>query len=178
MVATRLEPASDSSLEDLLTRSWLRAGLGVRQAWPAPTRLSAEEVLLCALGERCCVLATVTKRGHPRSLPVSFALDPAGRFWLPTVAGAARLADVEANPHAAITVGQGVSGIRASLIASGSAEILAPDAIPAPLLSIAIEKLGDLSWMGHWILVRPQRLLGYGFRPADHPDGSSSRSPG
>jgi len=178
MAGARYHPTPDSSLEDLLARSWLRAGAELRRAWPAPTRLSADELALLAVQQRYCVLATVTKRGQPRALPVSFALDPTGCFWLPTVAGAARLADVRANPHAAITVGQGMGGVRAALIASGPAEILAADHIPAPLLAIVAGKLGDLSWLGHWIVVRPERLLGYGSRQETQSEGKSNRSPG
>jgi predicted pyridoxine 5'-phosphate oxidase superfamily flavin-nucleotide-binding protein len=172
------EEGQGPSLAALLSDSWLQAGMRLQQAWPAPQRLSPLQVVRFAAEQRWCALATVDRSGMPRSVPTSFVLDPAGRFWLPTVTGASRLNHIARNPRAAITAGQGIGEGHTCLIAWGPAEIRQVAAVPAPITAAAASKLGDLSWVGAWNLVKPQRLLAYGERRRDQLDGNSSRSPG
>ncbi len=98
--------------------------------------------------------------GRPRSTPVSF-LVVAGRFWLPTGAGAARVRDVAHTPWLALALTEGGPARHRAVLVEGPAAVVAAADLPgevrrrAPALRVG----GD--WAAVWLCVDPQRLVSY-----------------
>jgi hypothetical protein len=149
------------TLQALLDSSWARAGAAARAAWSAPSRMTAAEVGRFLARERYCAIATGSPKGEPHLVPVSFVFLDDGSFWLPAVDGSARLRDISAHPRAALLVGQGVGADHQLVIARGPVEIMATATLPAVVRKRSQEKLGDTTWAGSWLVLRPDRLIAY-----------------
>ncbi len=164
-------------LERLLRRSWARAGLGLRAAWPEGTRLSASQILRFLLGQRFCALAFAGDRVHV--IPVSFHMDLSGLTLIPAGEQARRMSHLALHPWAAVLVGpESAPGHRVVRVEGPSRAVATTD-LPAAVLGGAETKLGDLSWCASWLQIQPSSVLGWGVvENPGHSAGSSSRSPG
>ena len=161
-------------LQELIDRSWERAGAPLRAAWPKEHRMTAARLLSFCQEQRHCVLGVTLASRAPLLIPVSFHLASSGTIWLPTGSGSVRLGVLRKNPRAAVVVGQGVSDHHRVVLASGPVELQASSALPSGVAEAAGNKLGDLGWAEWWIRLMPDRLLGYDAGG----DGSLSVSPG
>lgn len=161
---------ADAVLRELLDSSWARAGRGARSAWPEMERMAPNELLEFLAQERFCAIASSSPRGDPQLVPGSFVCLPDGAFWLPTVAGAARLLAVRSRPRLALMVGQTLGSRHQLVLARGPARELSPAALSPAVLEQARAKLGELSWASSWLRLRPTWMIGYSARP-----GSPSR---
>ncbi|MHB8394830.1 MAG: pyridoxamine 5'-phosphate oxidase family protein [Candidatus Dormibacteria bacterium] len=150
-----------TTLQKLIHLSWQSAGVAARKAWPEGTRMSALEVEAFLAQERFCAIATTGLNRVPHLVPGSLVNDRDATFWLPTVAGAVRLADLRSHPTAAVLVGQGVAATHALVMARGVVEKFAPDDVPGRVRAAARAKLGDTSWAALWLALRPERLIAY-----------------
>jgi len=94
------------ALQELLDRSYERAGSHLRAIWGEETRLGAEELRAELEGVQVLDLATVTPRGEPRVAPVD-GLFFRGHFWFGSADSSQRFRNIRANPavSAAITRG-------------------------------------------------------------------------
>ncbi|MGC1183554.1 MAG: pyridoxamine 5'-phosphate oxidase family protein [Candidatus Dormiibacterota bacterium] len=156
-----------SELQALLDSSWAKAGRSARAAWSQPDRMTAEQVTRFVCRQRNCALATTSPQGEPHLVPVSFLFLADGSFWLPAVAGAARLRDIRSRPRAALLVGQGQGAEHHLVIASGPIEVVASGDLPRSVLVGSADKLGNTSWASWWLVLRPDRLIAYGGEPAN-----------
>lgn len=162
-------------LEALLARSWARAGRALKAAWPPQHRLHASDILRLTADSRFCALATTGPRGRARIVPASFHLSRSGDIWLPTSGEARRLGDLRQTPWAAFAAGQGTGADQWSVTARGPTTLHQMDEVDDLVRSAVVAKLGELSWAGVWVRLRPDSLLAYGVPAAA--EGSVSRSP-
>lgn len=119
------ETAEDlQHLQDLLDRSIKQAGAFLRQSFQMPDHsLSARQLVHFWQGIQTIALATVTKDGEPRVAPIG-ALLFRGKFYIPTVATAARTKHILHHPAVSFTFYQGNDF---AVIAHGTATIIQPD---------------------------------------------------
>lgn len=153
-------------LQQLLDRSWASSGAGARSSWPEGTRMTARQLRRFLASQRFCVLASTGGDGEPHLVPVSFLSTGDGRFWLPSVAGAVRLRDLQARPRLALIIGQGMGEAHRLVLANGSVEVVPSQDLPATVRGQAELKLGDVAWAAWWLLLRPDRLVAYRGGPA------------
>ncbi len=111
-------------LQTLLDESIGQAGLFLRQSFQMPEHsLSARQLVRLWQGTQTVALATVTRRGEPRVAPIG-ALLWRGRFYIPTVASAARVGHISRQPAISFTHYQ-ENGL--AIILHGEAAIIQPD---------------------------------------------------
>ncbi|HET6380396.1 MAG TPA: pyridoxamine 5'-phosphate oxidase family protein, partial [candidate division Zixibacteria bacterium] len=123
---------ADRSLAAWLGRlqdeSFSRAGPGMRKAYPPERRMTGSQIAEF-LERRTYALASTTRPdGRAHAAPTLFTVW-AEAFWLPTVAGAARLRNVRVNPWLALSVVEGEHATHAAVLAEGPAEVL--ETVPA-----------------------------------------------
>jgi hypothetical protein len=123
--------------------------------------MKADQVIAFLDGQRYCAIATIGPAAEPHLVPVSFVSLDDGSFWLPAVAGAARLRDIWSRPRAALVVGQGVGTGHTLVLANGSVETVAPDRLPDEVRQRGLDKLGNTEWAACWLVLRPDRLIAY-----------------
>jgi hypothetical protein len=174
MGQVRREKGQVESLQELIDRSWDRAGAPLSAAWPKEHRMTAARLLSFCQEQRHCVLGVTVAGQAPLLIPVSFHLTPSGTIWLPSGPGSVRLGVLRRNPRATVAIGQGVTDHHRVVLASGPVKLVASSALPPGVAEAAGMKLGDLGWAAWWIHLMPGRLLGYDAGS----DGSLSVSPG
>ena len=119
-------PGELTSLEDLLDKSFERAGAHLTGIIAPDRRLSASDLARYLVGVRHLVVATVTARGEPRCSAVD-GLFLHGRFWFTSSADSFKAAHLEHRPalSAAHVIGDDV-GIfihgRARVVRGGPGE--------------------------------------------------------
>lgn len=98
------ESADDLAwLQELLDRSIERAGSFLRSSFEMPEHsLSAAQLVRHLDGVPTVALATVTAQGEPRVAPIG-AIFWQARFYVPTVATAARTCHLRARPAVSLT---------------------------------------------------------------------------
>jgi hypothetical protein len=122
------ETAADlERLQALLDESVAKASPFLRSSFEMPERsLSATELAARLDGMIVLSLATVTAKGEPRVAPID-AVFLRGRFYVPTVAQAARAKHLARRPGVSVTYHEGRT---MAVIAHGRAEAVAPDEEP------------------------------------------------
>ena len=94
------------ALQQLLDRSYARAGSHLRSIWSEQTRLPASELCEELAGVQVLDLATVTPRGEPRVAPVD-GLFHRGSFWFGSAESSARFRSLWSNPAVSGSVTRG-----------------------------------------------------------------------
>jgi Pyridoxamine 5'-phosphate oxidase len=160
----RVPGADDADVAEWLGRlqdaSFGRASEATRTAYPPNRRMTGPQ-LAGYLARRTYALASTTRPGgRPHATPTLFSLYSEA-FWLPTVAGAARLGNVEAHPWLALSIIEGEHDSHAAVLTEGPAEVLA--AVPDDVRNITElrNRGGSLVWATAWIRISPQRLLSF-----------------
>ncbi|HEX5441374.1 MAG TPA: pyridoxamine 5'-phosphate oxidase family protein [Ktedonobacterales bacterium] len=120
-----LETTEDvARLDALLRQSIARAGPFLRSSFEMPEHsLSAHQLIAYLQGVQTVALATVTARGEPRVAPIG-AIFYRGKFYIPTVAEAARARHVAQRPAVSLTL---FAGDGLAIIIHGAAVIVRPD---------------------------------------------------
>jgi general stress protein 26 len=86
------------ALNDLLDRSYTRAGDHLRSIFTSERRISADELVALLPGVQVLNLATVSRACAPRVAPVD-GLFYRGRFWFGTAAAAVRVTHLRERPQ-------------------------------------------------------------------------------
>jgi hypothetical protein len=113
------------------------------------------------LQRRTYALASSTRPGgRAHAAPTLFTLY-AEEFWLPTVADAARIANVRAHPWLALSIVEGEHDNHAAVLTEGPAVVLAT--APSEVWSITElrNRGGSLAWATTWLRMTPQRLFSF-----------------
>ena len=92
-------------LIEIQTRSYERAGPGVRDSYPAASAMDGPRLAAFLARKVYAVLATGRPDGRPHAAPIAFSVWK-GAFWIATVAGV-RLRNLRARPYASIVVSDG-----------------------------------------------------------------------
>jgi S-adenosylmethionine-dependent methyltransferase len=151
------------SLEMLQARSFARASAATLRAWPPEKAMSGPELEEFLAAPRYGVVSTARPDGRPHAAMAAFRLYD-GRLWLPTVAGAARVRNVDQEPSVTVTVSEGTGEAHATVMIEGEA-IVHPD--PQPVLSQWLRASWErgygtqLDWAGRIIEVIPTKVLSY-----------------
>ncbi|WP_426565106.1 pyridoxamine 5'-phosphate oxidase family protein [Angustibacter sp. McL0619] len=113
------------------------------------------------LARRTYALASTTRPGgRPHAAPTLFSAY-AEAFWLPTVAGAARLGNVRAHPWLALSILEGEHDSHAAVLTEGPAEVLATAPDEVRRITELRNRGGGLDWAAAWIRLTPQRLFSF-----------------
>jgi hypothetical protein len=124
MAAMRETAADLERLQALLDESVAKASPFLRRSFEMPERsLSASELAARLDGLIVVSLATVTAKGEPRVAPID-AVFLRGRFYVPTVAQAARARHLARRPGVSVTYYEGRS---LAVIVHGRAAAVGPD---------------------------------------------------
>jgi len=92
-------------LIEIQTRSYDRAGPGIRESYPRSSAMDAARLAAFLTRKVYAVLATGRPDGRPHAAPIAFSVW-SGAFWIATVAGT-RLRNLRARPYASIVVADG-----------------------------------------------------------------------
>jgi hypothetical protein len=157
------------SADDAAVAAWLgrlqdasfgRASPATRTAYPPNRRMTGTQ-LAGYLARRTYALASTTRPGgRPHAAPTLFS-PYAEAFWLPTVAGAARLGNVRAQPWLALSIIEGEHDSHAAVLTEGPAEVLATVADDVRNITELRNRGGSLDWATAWIRISPQRLFSF-----------------
>ena len=116
------------------------------------------------LQRRTYALASTTRPdGRAHAAPTLFSTY-AEAFWLPTVADAARIANVRAHPWLALSVLEGEHDTHAAVLTEGPAEVLATAPAEVRTTTERRNHGGSLAWATTWLRMTPQRLFSFAER--------------
>ncbi|CAN5214773.1 hypothetical protein BH20ACT24_BH20ACT24_16920 [soil metagenome] len=142
-----------------------RAARSTRAAWPQDRSLSPEGLHRFLERKKYAVLSTARPDGRPHAAMVAFCLRE-GVFWLPSVAGSARLRNLAAEPWATLVVSEGEGEEHIAVVVEGDALVHAE---PGPVLDGFLrdawaQKFGtDLAtWVGAVVELVPRKVLSHG----------------
>jgi hypothetical protein len=159
--------AGNSFSEDWLGRlqesSFSRASQAVRKAYPHERRMTGPQ-LASYLQHRTYALASSTRPdGRAHAAPTLFSMY-ADAFWLPTVIGAVRIANVRAHPWLALSIIEGEHDTHAAVLTEGPAEVLAT--VPDDVRSTTElrNQGGSVAWATTWLRMTPERLFSFAER--------------
>jgi general stress protein 26 len=151
------------SLEMVQVRSFAQASAATLASFPVEHALSGPELDGFLSERRYAMVATTRPDGRPHATMAAFRHRD-GRLWLPTVAAAARVRNISANPGITVIVAEGVGDEHVMVMLEGRA-ILHHD--PEPIMTawfreawVAVYE-SDLSWAGRIIEVIPTKVLSY-----------------
>jgi len=158
------ETASDlERLQALLDESIAKASPFLRRSFEMPEHsLSAAELAVRLDGLIVVALATVTAKGEPRVAPID-AVFLRGRFYVPTVAQAARARHLARRPGVSVTHYEGRS---LAIIAHGRAATVAPGEEPFDEIEeIRLAEGGEslLEWGGDPVFLRVEPDVIYSY---------------
>lgn len=117
--------------------------------------------LAAYLHRRTYALASSTRPdGRAHAAPTLFTLHGEA-FWLPTVGGAVRSANVRAHPRLALSILEGEHDTHAAVLTEGPAEVRA--AVPDDVWTATERRNrgGGLAWATARIQMIPQRLFSF-----------------
>jgi hypothetical protein len=160
IAASAGDPASADWLGRLQEASFGRAGPAVGKAYPLQRRMTGPQ-LAAYLERRSYALASSTRPdGRAHAAPTLFTIY-AEAFWLPTVGGAVRIANVRAHPWLALSIIEGEHDTHAAVLTEGPAEVLAT--VPEEVRSTTElrNRGGSLAWATIWLRMAPQRLFSF-----------------
>ncbi|WP_341715658.1 pyridoxamine 5'-phosphate oxidase family protein [Micromonospora sp. FIMYZ51] len=145
-------------LAELQDISFSRAGVATASSFPAENRMTSAQLARLLHPGAYGVLATTRADGRPHATPASLVLHERA-VWLPTVAGAVRLANLAAHPYASLVVMQGDGPNHAMVMMEGAVEVVAASADD---VTAAANRYGrELTWATAWIRLTPQKILSY-----------------
>lgn len=168
-------PDDIAVLDELLQASIESAGPHLRQSFEMPSHsLTARQLVSLFSGVATLAFSTVTNKGEPRVAPVSALLYRA-RFYVPSVADAARTRHVLHTPACSVT---GFSDDWA-LILHGSAAIIEQTNDVFPILNEQMLRIGQssvLDWGdGVFIAIDPHVIFTWSRAPQTmNPDWSEA----
>jgi hypothetical protein len=167
----RETPQDVEQFQTLLDRRVERAGPFLRDSFEMPEHsLSAAQLVRHLQGVQTVALATVTARGEPRVAPIG-AIFYRGRFYIPTVATAARTKHVARRPAVSLTYY--FDGDDPAIIVHGKAAIVRPeDADFAPVEQIQRESRSTSvrDWgEGVYLRIEPDAMYTYAPDVASYP---------
>lgn len=163
MVAMRETAVDLERLQAVPDRSVEKASPFLRRSFEMPERsLSAAELAARLDGLLVVSLATVTANGEPRVAPID-AVFLRGRFYVPTVAQAARARHLAKRPGVSVTYYEGRS---MAVIVYGQAGTVAPGEEPFDEIEeIRLAEGGEslLEWSGDpiYLTVEPDVIYTY-----------------
>ncbi len=165
-------PAEIAELQRLFDATLGKANAHMLRIVTPERRLSARQVVAYLQGTRHVALATVTARGEPRVSPLD-SLFIHGRFTLGTDAGAARAANLRANPACSAAH---LDGDRIAVVVNGSVEWIGrghPDHDEIQGIWRATYGLDPYSLSPEVVLFRivPVSMWAYATHPDDFPEG-------
>jgi hypothetical protein len=131
------------ALQQLLDRSYARAGSHLRSIWSEDTRLPASELCEELAGVQVLDLATVTPRGEPRVAPVD-GLFHRGSFWFGSAEGSARFRCLWSNPAVSGSITRG--GETFLVLVHGHAVMADPRGEPARGFAEYAREVYDFDW--------------------------------
>jgi hypothetical protein len=136
------ETAADTAwLQSVLDHSFEQAGTYLRSSFRMPTHsVNAGQLVTLLDGILEVALATVTAKGDPRVSPTG-ALFYRGRFYVPTLAEAARVKQLRARPAVSVTWYKGVD--LAVIVHGRAAFIETPDEDFPALYELQLETSGQ-----------------------------------
>lgn len=159
-LASRDGPALAAWLGRLQEDSFNRTRGVVRRAYPPKRRMTGAQ-LASYLTRRTYALASSTRRdGRPHAAPTLFSIY-AEAFWLPTLGGAVRLANVSSHPWLALSIIEGEHDTHAAVLTEGPAEILATAPEDVRSITELRNAGGSLDWATAWLRMTPQRLFSF-----------------
>jgi Pyridoxamine 5'-phosphate oxidase len=145
----------ESALDDLQARSFARASIPTRSAFPAGRRLDGPQLAAYLDRRAFAVIGSSRPDGRPHAAMSSY-LRRGSVFWLPTVGGSVRERNVRRQPWLTMTVTEGDGNAHIVVLIEGPAEVVAPPAVPADVRAAVA---GD--WVAAWLRLTPARLLSY-----------------
>ena len=141
--------------------SFARASEATRTAFPPERRMDGPTLTRFLTSNRYAVLATVHPDGRPHAAPVGYAM-VGTRFVIASMAEAARVRNLRAQPHASLVVTRGEDDEHAVVIAEGTARLLDPSDTSLEMREPFRAADGSLPpWIGVLIALHPERLLSY-----------------
>ncbi|HEU5159409.1 MAG TPA: pyridoxamine 5'-phosphate oxidase family protein [Streptosporangiaceae bacterium] len=143
-------------LAQLQERSFAGGNAAVRSSLAAERRLTGEEIARFLDEHRFATVATTRPDGRPHAAMSSY-LRSETTFWLPTMAGTARVRNVAARPWLCMVVAEGEDDEHVAVTLEGPAEVVSLEAAPAGL----IDRMRDPSWVRCWLRLTPERLFSY-----------------
>jgi len=151
-------------LIDVQTRSYDRAGSGIRESYPRSSAMDASRLAAFLTRKIYAVLATGRPDGRPHAAPIAFSLW-GGAFWIATVAGA-RLRNLRARPYASIVVADGdVRPQHRAVIAEGPVTVHEGNDFAAVSTEFAGEwraRHGSPpTWAAALVALRPERVFSF-----------------
>lgn len=123
--------------------------------------MSGDLLLRLLRAREYIVVATTRRNGTPHAAMSSFAL-AAGRVWLPTEAGTARIRNLQHNPYVSLVLTEGQDETHAVALMDGPVTLV-PDAdAPEAARAAWKDKFSDEpGWAEIWICLEPRRLFSY-----------------
>jgi hypothetical protein len=123
--------------------------------------MSGEQLGRVLVKRRYAVVASTRRNRHAHATPSSFVWHE-GELWLPSVAGAVRVRNVEAVPWLSVVITEGDAGDHAVITLEGPARTLPIAEAPANLDdSIGLKGGERPDWASVWLVLRPERLFSY-----------------
>jgi Pyridoxamine 5'-phosphate oxidase len=95
-----------SALAELQAASFERANEATKASWPPERRLSGEQLARVLSQRRYAIVASTRRNQRAHATPSSFVWHD-GELWLPSVAGAVRVRNVEAIPWRSVVITEG-----------------------------------------------------------------------
>jgi len=164
-VLARAVPEVPETLAAVQSRSRATASPATREAFPEDGSLDDDDLATLLGRRRYLTLATTRPDGRPHAAMVGFCVRD-GRFWIPSMAGAARLRNLAHEPAASLVVSEGEGDDHVVVLIEGEAVVHAdPGAMLRDWLADAWrERHGTdpTSWTAAVIEVLPTKVLSYG----------------
>jgi S-adenosylmethionine-dependent methyltransferase len=162
-VLARAAPEEPEPLEEIQRRSFARASAATRRSYPPESALSGPELERFLRRKGYALLATARPDGTPHGAMVAFRARD-GRLWFPSVAGAARLGNLDLEPRASVVVTEGEGEEHVAVLVEGEAVVHRD---PGPILDGWLreawrERFGtELDWAAAVIELHPAKVLSY-----------------
>jgi hypothetical protein len=147
-----------SALDALQERTYSSVTSTTASSYPPDMRLSGERLDAYLDRHAFGVIGTCRPDGRPHATVATYIRQDAV-FWLPTMAGTARVRNLHAQPWLTLTVSEGdKGGDHMVVLIEGPARVVPAAEVPADLLTRAPQ-----GWI--WVRLTPERLLSYADLP-------------
>lgn len=140
-------------LDALQDETFARATAVTKDAYPPERRLRGERLYGYLDRRAFGVVSSTRPDGRPHATPVSY-LRRGSTFWMPTVGGSVREANVRAQPWLVLIVTEGDRGAHVVVIVEGPSSVVAAGDVPEDVASRAPEP-----WVRLWLRLDAARLL-------------------
>jgi SAM-dependent methyltransferase len=158
-------PEAPPTLEEIQRESFARAGAGTRASFPRERALTGSRLDSFLDRKHYATLSTTRRDGRPHAAMVGFSVRD-GRLWVPSVAGAVRLANLAREPSASLVVTEGEGDSHTVVIVEGDALVHhdqdAEDVLAGWMRDEWRDRFGtELDWAGAVIELFPRKVLSY-----------------